>query len=168
MKKEITAYIDASNLKFGVKQNEWNLDYNSFRSWLRDKFGVSKAILFLGLLPDKTEYYNYLQNIGYVLSFKPTIINSEGKAKGNVDGELILTIASDYYEEKIEQVILVSGEGDYHCIVQFLKNKSIPVKIISPNKKYLSYLLRRCNVPIVILDDFKTKLGIKKKPPERP
>ena len=168
MKENVIAYIDASNLKFGIKQSGWEIDYISFRSWLRDKFGVTKAILFLGLIPDKANYYNYLQKFGYVLVFKPTITNSEGKVKGNIDGELILNIASDFYENKFSKVILVSGDGDYHCIVEFLKNKNVPIKIISPNKKYLSFLLRRLNVPLIILDDFKDKLSKTKKPPDMP
>ncbi len=158
MEKNTVAYIDASNLKFGVEQSKWKLDYKSFRSWLRDKFGVSRAILFMGLIPDNADLYNSLQSIGYDISFKPTITSKEGRTKGNIDGELILKIAKDFYENKLESVVLVSGDGDYHCIVEFLKEKNIPVKIVSPNKKYLSLLLKRTNVPIMILDQFIEKL----------
>lgn len=152
------AYVDASNLKFGVEQSGWNLDYKAFRSWLRDKFNASRVILFMGLIPNNFELYNYLQSIGYDISFKPTVISKEGKTKGNVDGELILTIAKDFYENNLKNAILVSGDGDYHCIVEFLKEKNILIKIVSPNKKYLSLLLKRTNVPIIILDKFKEKL----------
>jgi len=156
--KNFTAYIDASNLKFGIEQSGWKLNYKSFRSWLRDKLGVSRVILFMGLIPDNSELYNYLQSIDYDISFKPTITNKDGRTKGNVDGELILTIAKDFYENNLESVVLVSGDGDYHCIVEFLKEKNIPVKIVSPNRKYLSLLLKRTNVPIIILDQFIEKL----------
>jgi uncharacterized LabA/DUF88 family protein len=156
--KNCTAYIDASNLKFGIEQSGWDLDYKSFRSWIRDKFGVSKVILFMGLIPDNFELYNYLQSIGYDISFKPTVTNKEGKTKGNVDGELILTIAKDFYENNLESAVLVSGDGDYHCIVEFLKEKKVPIQIVSPNRKYLSLLLKRTNVPIIILDQFIEKL----------
>lgn len=171
--KEINkvAYIDFSNLKFGVLQSGWNLDYKSFRSWLRDKFGVFKAVLFMGLIPNNFELYNYLQNIGYDISFKPTITNKEGKTKGNVDGELILAIAKDFYENDLKNAVLVSGDGDYHCIVEFLKEKNISIQIVSPNRKYLSLLLKRTNVPIVILDQFIEKLKSRvemKKPPDMP
>ncbi len=152
------AYIDASNLKFGIAQSGWNLDYKSFRSWLRDKFGVSRVILFMGLIPDNFELYNYLQSIGYDISFKPTVTSKEGRTKGNVDGELILTIAKDFYENKLESALLVAGDGDYHCIVEFLKEKNIPITVVSPNRKYLSLLLKRTNVPIIILDQFIKKL----------
>ena len=156
------AYVDFSNLKFGISQSGWSLDYKSFRSWLRDKFGVTKAILFMGLIPNNFELYNYLQNIGYDISFKPTITNKEGRTKGNVDGELILSIARDFYENNLKNAVLVSGDGDYHCIVEFLKEKNILVQIVSPNRKYLSLLLKRTNVPIVILDQFIEKLKLNK------
>src|SRR3989344_2605964 len=169
MNKNRTAYIDASNLKFGIKQSGWELDYKSFRSWLRDKFHVSRAILFMGLVPDNAELYNYLQRIGYDISFKPTITSKEGRTKGNVDGELILAIAKDFYENKLKSAILVSGDGDYHCIVEFLKEKNIPVTIVSPNRRYLSLLLKRTNVSIVILDEFIENLRQKmKRPPNMP
>ena len=160
-KKNIFAYIDGSNLKFGIKQSGWELDYKSFRSWLRDKFGVSRAVLFMGIIPDNFELYNHLQSIGYDISFKPTITSKEGRTKGNIDGELILAIAKDFYENRLESAVLVSGDGDYHCIVEFLKEKNISISIVSPNKKYLSLLLKRTNVPIIILDKFIEKLKIK-------
>lgn len=161
MSKNSIAYIDASNLKFGIEQSGWNLDYKSFRSWLRDKFGVSRAILFMGLIPNNFELYNYLQSIGYDISFRPTITSKDGRTKGNVDGELILTIARDFYENNLGSAVLVSGDGDYHCIVEFLKEKNVPIQIVSPNRKYLSLLLKRTNVPIVILDRFIEKLKLK-------
>ncbi len=169
MNKKSTAYIDASNLKFGIKQSNWELDYKNFRSWLRDKFGISKAIIFMGLIPNNAELYNSLQSIGYEISFKPTITSKEGKTKGNVDGELILSIAKDFYENKLENAVLVSGDGDYHCVVEFLKEKKVPISIVSPNRKYLSLLLKRTNVPVVILDEFIENLQQKmKRPPNMP
>lgn len=162
-------YIDASNLKFGVEQSGWKLDYKSFRSWLRDKFEATKVILFMGLIPDNFEIYNYLQSIGYDISFRPTLTNKDGQTKGNVDGELILHIARDFYENKLDKAILVAGDGDYHCIVEFLKEKNIPITIVSPNNKYLSLLLKRTNVPIIILDEFIENLRYKmKRPPNMP
>ncbi len=165
------AYIDASNLRFGILQNNWEIDYKSFRSWLRDKFGIQKAILFIGFISENIDIYNHLKSIGYDIVFRPTLKNKYGETKGNVDGELILQIAKDFYEQKLKSVILVSGDDDYCCIVEFLKDKKIPITIVSPNKKYLSLLLKRTNVPIVILEDMKNKLQKKpkmKKPPDRP
>lgn len=152
------AYIDASNLKFGIIQSNWELDYKSFRSWLRDKFRIEKAILFMGYVPEYNFLYTYLQSIGFNIIFRPALKDKHGQTKGNVDGELILEITKNYYEGDMESAILVSGDGDYYCIVNFLKSKNIPITIVSPNKKYLSLLLKRTGVPIIILEDMKNKL----------
>ncbi len=157
-KKNTIAYIDFSNLKFGIRESGWVINYKSLRSWLRDKFNVNSAILFMGLIPGNFNFYNYLQDLSFDISFKPIIINKNGQTKGNVDGDLILRIARDFYENKLEKAILISGDGDYRCIVEFLKEKDVPVVVVSPNKKYLSLLLKRTNVPIVILEELKNKL----------
>lgn len=156
--KQITAYIDASNLQFWTRDAGWILDYKSFRSWLRDKFWVTRAILFMGLIPKNAKLYNFLQNIGYDIIFRPTLTTKDWKTKGNVDSELVLNVVSDFYEKQTDSVILVTGDGDFYCIVDFLKNKNMPVKIIAPNKNFLSYLLKQTNIPIVLLDDFSHKL----------
>lgn len=154
------AYIDASNLKFGVAQSGWHMDYRKFRAWLRDKFGVTHAILFMGLRPENADLYNSLQSYGFDIVFRPTLTSKDGVTKGNVDGELILKVSRDFFEQHLSSATLVSGDGDYHCIVEFLKEKKVPVTVVSPNKKYLSLLLKRTNVPIVILDEFVHKLRL--------
>ena len=39
------AFIDAQNLNLGVKSLGWNLDFNKFRVYLKEKYGVSTADL---------------------------------------------------------------------------------------------------------------------------
>ncbi len=164
--KNTVVYIDASNLKHGVEQADWKLDYKKFRGWLRDKFLATKVILFMGLVPENFELYNRLQTYGYEIQFRPTLTSKDGKTKGNVDGELILAIAEDFFDNKAESVVLVSGDGDYHCIVEFLKRKNVPVTIISPCRKNFSLLLKRTGVPIIILDEHKEKLKSNYKAPK--
>lgn len=55
MKKESNnvAYIDGANLHKGVKALGWNLDYRRLRVWLREKYGVGQAYIFIGLVPQK-------------------------------------------------------------------------------------------------------------------
>ncbi|MEK7068607.1 MAG: hypothetical protein AAB964_02220, partial [Patescibacteria group bacterium] len=56
------AYIDGANLHKGVEGLGWELDYNKFRVWLREKYAVNKAYLFLGLIPGYGQLYKYLQH----------------------------------------------------------------------------------------------------------
>ena len=57
---------------------------------MKDKYGVEKAYLFIGFVPDNQSLYTELQKFGYICIFKPTLeINENGtkKIKGNVDAE---------------------------------------------------------------------------------
>ena len=140
------AYIDGQNLNLGVRSMGWNLDYKRFRVWLAEKYGVKSAYLFLGLVPKYKELYKYLQECGFVIIFKQVSYDDGGNVKGNCDAILVLNAVSDFYEKKCDKVVVVSSDGDYAELVEFLKNKKTLLSIISPNNKY-SYLLRRQNVP---------------------
>ena len=49
--KNNIAYIDGANLHKGVQELGWALDYRRFRVWLRDKYDIETAYLFIGLVP---------------------------------------------------------------------------------------------------------------------
>lgn len=53
MKQNNFAYIDGANLHSGIKNLGWELDYARFRVWLKEKYNVQKAYIFLGLIPSK-------------------------------------------------------------------------------------------------------------------
>jgi len=153
------AYIDGANLHKGVESSSWKLDYRKFRSWIRQKFGVTDAYLFIGLMPRHANLYTALQNIGYKLVFKEVIYDGEGRAKGNCDADLVLQSARDYFEQGITSVVLVSSDGDYAPLIKFWLEKKVQCTIISPaptNK--CSVLLKRIGVPIVYLQEVKHKL----------
>ncbi|MBY0310073.1 hypothetical protein K2Q16_02940 [Patescibacteria group bacterium] len=84
------AFIDAQNLHLGIKSLGWRLDWKKFRVYLKDKYSVNIAYLFIGFLDTNQELFTALQNAGYVLVFKPIIFDSGGKAKGNCDADLVL------------------------------------------------------------------------------
>lgn len=159
----IAAYIDGANLHRGISQLGWKLDYSRFRIWLKEKFNVDKAYLFLGLIPSYARLYKELQEAGYILVFKETVRDSTGKVKGNCDAELVLKAISDWYEKKHTNSLLVSGDGDFRCLVDFLREKESIVRILAPKANRCSILLKRSKIKITYLEDFKNNLAIRNK-----
>src|SRR3989344_1746269 len=105
MKKEIIyAFIDSQNLNLGTSKDlykgkkliykGWKLDFRKFRQYLKDKFRVEKAFLFIGYIPQHKPLYRYLRSCGYEMVYKPTVKDDQGKPKGNVDAELVLHAAA--------------------------------------------------------------------------
>ncbi|PIR92730.1 hypothetical protein COU01_00470 [Candidatus Falkowbacteria bacterium CG10_big_fil_rev_8_21_14_0_10_44_15] len=150
------AYIDAANLHRGVIQLGWQLDYAKFRIWLKEKYGVSQAYLFIGLVPKHKDLYTSLQEAGFTLIFKETTYDGEGRIKGNCDADLVLKAVVDYFEKKFDQSVLVSSDGDYSSLAKFFKERQVLRTLVSPSNK-CSFLLRKINIPILYLD---TQRGI--------
>lgn len=158
------AYIDGANLHKGVESSAWKLDYRKFRSWIRQKFDVTDAYLFIGLMSKHADLYTSLQSTGYKLIFKEIVYDGSGKAKGNCDADLVLQAMKDYYETRPRAVLLVSSDGDYASLVRFWQEKKISCVIVSPAPiAKCSILLKRTGVPIVHLEDMKHKLSFKPK-----
>ncbi len=151
-------YIDGANLHKGVAGLGWKLDYKKFRVWLKDKYSIEKAYLFLGLIPKYKNLYTFLQEAGYTLVFKETTYDTDGKAKGNCDADLVLKTIVDFYEKNSNKVVLVASDGDYSSLVAFLKEKEVFQTLVSPSNN-CSFLLRKLNIPIVYLDTQRTKLS---------
>ncbi len=68
------AYIDGANLYKGISDLGWKLDYRRFRVWLKEKYSVERAYLFIGLIPKQKDLYTFLQEAGYTLIFKETTL----------------------------------------------------------------------------------------------
>ena len=151
------AFIDDANLHRGIQELGWKLDYRRFRIFLHDKYHVSLAYLFLGYVPEFSGLYRDLQNWGYTLIFKPTLRNANEEIKGNCDAELVLQAMIDFQD--YEQAVIVTGDGDFACLVSYLIKEKKLGCVISPNPKKCSVLLKRI-VPEhhVFLDRFKERL----------
>ncbi|MBU1179702.1 NYN domain-containing protein [Patescibacteria group bacterium] len=160
-KEKIYAFIDSQNLNLGVKSQGWHLDFARFRVFLKDKYKVDKAFLFIGYVNGNTPLYTYLQKAGYICIFKPTLEIKDGKEtkiKGNVDAELVLHSMIEF--DNYNKAVVVSGDGDFHCLFEYLAKKDKLFKIIVPNKKYSS-LIRKFSYFIVNIQNFKKKIEAK-------
>ncbi len=162
-KKPNYAFIDSQNLNLGVKSLGWSLDFKKFRVFLKAQYKITKAYLFIGHVPGNEKLYKKLQEFGYILVFKPTLkFNEKGfrKIKGNVDAELVLHIMIEF--RNYSKAILVSGDGDFYCLVNYLYEKNKLKRVVSPNYKKCSALLKKAaREKIDFLDYQKNKLARK-------
>lgn len=135
------AFIDSQNLNLGIKSLGWKIDWKRFRVYLKDKFFVNKAYLFIGYKPGNESLYQFLQEAGYICIFKPTLELPSGDVKGNVDAELVLHTMIEY--NAFEKAVIVSGDGDFYCLVEYLINNNKFKKLLVPNKNCYSALYKK-------------------------
>lgn len=160
------AFIDSQNLNLGIKELGWKLDFRKFRVYLREKYHVQKAYLFVGFIPENQNLYRSLQEYGYVLIFKPTLKSKTGGVKGNVDAELVLQAMIDL--KSYHQAVIVTSDGDFSCLVDYLRQQEKLEMVLSPNRVKCSVLLRRAaKDKINYLNDLKGKLAYAQKKKHR-
>jgi len=150
------AFIDSQNLNLAIRGQGWRLDHKRFRVYLSEKYGVSKALLFIGYVPGNARLYAFLQECGYICIFRPTLELPDGKVKGNVDAELVLYSMIEY--ANYDQAVIVTGDGDFFCLVQYLLGKDKLLKVLIPDQRRYSGLLKQLSTPENNIFDFMNPL----------
>lgn len=153
-KKTTYAFIDSQNLNLGILNDikrgrktihrGWRLDFVRFRKFLTDTYKVQQAFLFIGHIPENQKPYTFLQKAGYILVFKPTVhYYKDGKktTKGNVDAEMVLYAAAKEFNN-FDNSVIVTGDGDFACLLEYLVDEKKLKKLLIPNKHNYSSLLK--------------------------
>ena len=141
------AYIDGQNLYRGTTEEEpmWEASLKKTRSYLTEKYNVTKAYYYMGYRIDNDFYkaiYKGIKEAGFILKFRQHNIEMMGEKKGNVDTDIVFDIMKRLYEkpESFNKIILVTGDGDYFKLVDFLIEKNRLEKILFPKRRYASSL----------------------------
>ena len=156
---KVFAFIDSQNLNLGVRSQGWKLDWRKFRQYLRNKYSVTEAYLFIGYKPGNEGLYTDLQKMGYLVILKPTMELPDKTVKGNVDAELVLHSMIQF--ENYEKAIIVSGDGDFFCLVEYLAQKKKLLHLLTPNSHY-SKLFKPYSGFVIRVDQLKGSLEQKK------
>jgi uncharacterized LabA/DUF88 family protein len=140
------AFVDGQNLYLGTTKSEspWKIDLFRFRIYLKEKYNVSEAFYFLGAVDEsQQDLYDNIQRSGFILKFREHSQSMIGKKKGNVDTDIVFSIMKTLYkQEKFNKIILVSGDGDYFKLVDFLITENRFEKILFPCEKFASSLYK--------------------------
>ena len=154
------AFIDSQNLNLGVRSSGWWIDYKKLRLYLKNKYNVTHAFMFIGMVANNQSLYTSLQAAGFILVFKPTVqyfANGKQTVKGNVDAELVLHAAAIEYSN-YDKAIIITGDGDFACLMDFLETRDKLLHVLTPNHRY-SKLLQPFAHRIVHISSLKKSLN---------
>lgn len=172
--RNVYAFIDSQNLNVSVQKLGWKMDWHKFRNYLADKYGVTKAYMFIGYVPEFESMYEQLHETGYLVVLKPTFDmtrirvehtdkpdDKDGKTddkptKGNVDADLVLWAMKE--KPNYDKAIIVSGDGDFYSLVEYLEEQGKLSKILTPSSHY-SRLFNRYETYIERLDQSRRLLA---------
>lgn len=159
------AFIDNQNLNLGVQKAGFKMNWRKFREFLRTEYNVEKAYMFIGYMKNYEDLYQQMHDLGYLVVLKPTVgmfnetdsKNEESKptVKGNVDADLVLYAIKEM--PKYDKAVIVSGDGDFYSLIEYLQKRGRLKNILAPNR-YYSSLLKPFDAYIVRLDGYKHQL----------
>lgn len=136
------------------------MDWRKFRKFLTEKYGVTEAFMFIGHMPEHEDMYIQLHEAGYLIVLKPTFdmtrpqktetpkdkSKETGKdvdktddkkiIKGNVDAELVLWAVKEM--KNYDKAVIVSGDGDFFSLVEYLEQQHKLHALLAPNAHYSS------------------------------
>lgn len=170
-KPNVYAFIDSQNLNLGTQKIGWKMDWRKFRKYLADKYNVTHAYMFIGYMSENEALYEYMHELGFLIALKPTLeVNAlpEGEqrgdksedekpvVKGNIDADLVLYAMKEL--PNYDKAIIVSGDGDFLSLIEYLDEQGKLLHIMTPNWQYSS-LLKQYEEKIVRIDQLKRELA---------
>ncbi|HWT56133.1 MAG TPA: NYN domain-containing protein [Candidatus Microsaccharimonas sp.] len=169
--EHVYAFIDSQNLNVGTQKFGWKMNWARFRTWLSEEYGVEKAFMFIGYIPENEALYEQMHDAGFLVVLKQTYdmtrvkeepkLDANGKpeekppVKGNVDTDLVLWTMKEL--GNYQKAIIVSGDGDFFSLVEYLHSKKRLLHVMTPSGHY-SQLYNAYQDYIVQLDHYKRTL----------
>ncbi len=156
------AFIDSQNLNLSIRELGWKLDFVRFRTYLRDKYGITQAFIFIGYIEGNNQLYTALQAAGFICVFRPTLKYKDGTIKGNCDAELVLQAMIEY--QKYDKAVIVTGDGDFYCLAKYFIEQGKLEAMMIPNKhKYSALLKHKIFRPYLrFVNELEDKIAYKK------
>jgi uncharacterized LabA/DUF88 family protein len=169
-KPRVYAFIDSQNLNIGTQKFGWKMNWVRFRRFLAERYNVEKAFMFIGYIPANEDLYEKMHEAGYMVVLKPTFDVTKPRAeeqnedekeearpvKGNIDADLVLWAMKEM--SNYQKAIIVSGDGDFFSLVEYLESKGRLLHLMTPSAHY-SQLYNQFEKYIVRLDMFRRDLA---------
>jgi len=123
-KRSVTySFVDASNIIYGARAEGWMIDQKKLIDYLKTKFKSEKTYFYFGKIKGNYKQVNFLEklkNFGFTLRVKD--VKQIGKKfKANCDVDLTMDMLLD--RDKYNKAIVLSGDGDFLPLYEYLKIK---------------------------------------------
>jgi len=155
-------FIDATNIIYGASRSGWRVDFIKLKRYLQNKFGVCKIFYYAGLDQGnkrQIKFYEKIQEMGYLLRLVPVKKFTDGSKKADVDSRLTFELMK--YFSQYDLAIVMTGDGDYYWVLEYLLKEGKRVKLLAFKNSTARELRQLFKGEFSDLDRLKTKLVLK-------
>lgn len=131
--ERIGVFVDIQNIYYGARDNfNGKIDFKKLlENVVRGRKLIAAKAYIVNSEVDNRQFVKLLSQLNYEVVSKSLKTRMDGSQKGNLDIEMTIDIMN--LKDKLDTVILVSGDGDFVPLVEFLKSKNISVELYSIN-----------------------------------
>lgn len=166
---KIAIFIDGSNLYWTAKALGFDIDYKKLLGAFEDRGALLRAYYYTATVEDQEfssfqAWIDWLDYNGFNVVTKPakefTDAAGRRKIKSNMDIEI--TVDAMEIASSAEEIILVSGNGDFRSLVEAVQRKGVRVTVVSTiasRPVMIADELRRQADEFLDLKTLQSKLG---------
>jgi len=167
--ERIGLFIDGANLYAAARALGFDIDYKKLLQLFADKGHLVRAFYYTALIEDQ-EYspirplVDWLDYNGYTMVTKPTKEFTDASGRRKIKGNMDIELAIDVMEmaERLDHVVLFSGDGDFRRLVEAVQRKGVRVTVVSTIRSsppMVADELRRQADVFVELDDLANSIA---------
>lgn len=136
MKKTTWAFIDASNIIYGTRDEGWKMDFRKLYKYLRERYECKKIYYFGGKEEKnekQTKFYEKLNSLGFELVLKSVKIFKQpgGKQVRKANCDVDLTFYAMRDRDEFSRIIMLSGDGDFEILLKYFLEKKKDLVVIA-------------------------------------
>ncbi|MBP9802987.1 MAG: NYN domain-containing protein [Candidatus Pacebacteria bacterium] len=144
--QRVGVFIDTQNLYHSAR-NLYNRKVN-FGAVLRDAVAGRKLVRAVAYVitteaGDEKNFFEALTKFGIETKTKDLQVFHSGTKKG--DWDVGLTVDAIKMAPRLDSVVIISGDGDYIPLVEYLQTMGVQVEIVSFGKSTSSNLREACD-----------------------
>ena len=140
--QRVGVFVDVQNLYYSAR-NIYNSRVN-FSALLKEAVGKRKLIraityVIRAQMPEEQTFFDALTKAGFEVKAKDLQVFFGGIKKGDWDVGITMDIIKQM--NKLDAVVLASGDGDYMPLLEYVKNFGVRTEIIAFGKSASSKLI---------------------------
>jgi len=136
--ERVGLFIDGSNLYAAARSLGFDIDYKRLLDLFQKEGRLIRAFYYTALVENE-EYspirplVDWLDYNGYTMVTKPTKEFTDAAGRRKIKGNMDIELAIDVMEmaERLDHIVLFSGDGDFRRLVEAVQRKGVRVTVVS-------------------------------------
>ncbi|MBS3816725.1 MAG: NYN domain-containing protein [Candidatus Thermoplasmatota archaeon] len=130
--QRVGIFVDVQNMYYSARNVYSNkVDFESLLKKAQQNRKVTRAVAYAieSETPDEANFFDLLEEIGFEVKKKPLKEYYGGAKKG--DWDMGIAIDALKMSDKLDVVVLVTGDGDFTHLVHHLKASGVRVEVMA-------------------------------------